>query len=326
LKTHLALGACLCCALTAPLQAGDVQDISGLKAEQILVVKPERALDVPDPAAVNPVLRMIAFGIIPGLVASAVTEGHRKKVRLRQRETIRPLAEDPRAQAVVEAFRTELAEVVGERYAATDAHIQTIDGEPKRRRAELKLVPQSVLSAIVVSDMNMRLECFQFGAGLSYGTGYMKKTMDIRRRPIEVYVSRPERVRAVISEWCDPSVRALGRDGLDAQETASLMEQALPNMQRAREEVLEVLRSDAYDSIDTSVPTHRIRRRENYSIVGYHADRTLVASADLQLLKWVPSARLTALTCGMTGCDRLLQAQAAERERRHAWEASQGAG
>ncbi len=168
--------------------------------------------------------------------------------------------------------------------------------------------------------MDIRLECFNVGVALSYGTGYMKQTRDIRRKPIEVYVSRPERVRAVISEWCRPEVRELGRDGLAPEEMQKLFADLLPELARARDEVLSVLQSADYDAIGDQVPTHRYLK-EKIALVAYRPNRTLIANKNGTLLKWVPAALIKDYKCGKQRCASVLRAQAEERERRRRWEA-----
>ncbi len=127
------LGLLLC----PPIAAVGVKGLGQIRVDEILVVRSTRALDIPDPAMVNPVLGIVALGLIPGLVSSAVADNRRKRVHVRQLETLRPLSEEPQIEQFVERLRAQVMEVVATRHGTADARVQRLDSEAARRLLSL---------------------------------------------------------------------------------------------------------------------------------------------------------------------------------------------
>lgn len=287
---------------------------AGLNADNILVIVPERQLDATRPtSAVVPVL-----GLLQGLIATAIVEGRQKRAWLKQRELLRPLSDDPEVKVAMETLRTELARAVQGIYAEESVEVEVVQSEAERERREIALAPKPVLSIFVVNEIGgYRADCGRTGTYLVYGTGAKKQTMNIKRKPIEVYVPRPERRLAVFSEWCLPGVGKATKDGLDADETRFLVAHLLPLLSRSRSEVLDVLQNDRLGEVGYRTGTHG-SRSEPYFIAEYGRERTLIANPDHSVLKWVSNDDLAEIQCN-NACGPLRRAQAAEHVRRKAW-------
>jgi hypothetical protein len=297
-----------------PVAAHAEGALAGIQTRHVLVATPERALDVARPSMAGIPL---FGGIVEGLIAEAIRENRELARWKREREILAPLAEAPEVKLLIDSFQKGVAEVLAKNYGVAGVPPELVDSERSRQRQELQLAPDKVLSATIFNTFAAS-RCGRLGVYLAYGSGYMKQTQDIKRKKIEVYVPRHERTLAVVSDWCLPD-GMLDGIGSELQEPPLTVEQLLAHLEQASTEVLDALRRDPLAQLDEHrVGTHGMRF-DPYVIVEYHAGRTLVASEDRHLLRWIPAGAMPETRCN-NACGPLRKAQAEERARRAEWQ------
>lgn len=300
----------LCVISSAP--SWSENSLSGTKTDLVLVAAPERALDATRPVAGG----VPGIGLLQGMIATAIVERRALSLWLESRELIRPLSEQPEVKEAIRALRDDAARAAQILYGDDAVKVKNVASESERQRVEVALAPKPVLSVRTINELGYPWGCGRTGVYLVFGSGTIKKTLNIRRKPIEVYVARPQHQLAVVSEWCLPEGK-FAKDGLDAAETRQFVAQLLPLLNRAREEVLSTLETDSLGDIGYRAGTHGSRSNP-YFIAEYGRERTLIASPDHSVLKWVASDSVKEIECH-NACGPIERAQAEEHVRKRAW-------
>jgi len=306
-------------ALLVGMHAHAASPLDGVQVRQILVSRSALPIDVSAPDAHTP----MGFYVLDGLIAAALVENKVKRQREVWRQDIADLRGDPRVVAWMDQFQGDLGAVLKTHFGSSDAVVETFATHEQRHSREVQLAPVAVLSALIFNEIRPQRHCGALGFAVNHGSAHLKKSKDIKRRPFEIYVPKPERTQVMLSEWCRPGSEQSYRSIKVGEQRIASADELIAVLDKRKQELLAALASPPTGDIDPKRVATIAPRERPFYVVAYGKQRSWIATTDHQLLRLVPNLNLEEIRCS-NACGAIQRAQAQERARRSTWERENG--